>query len=162
MKKYKPVLAKKTKEKLKWIKKNEPAFEYERDLIKELAKKFKIHEKSAKRVYQVYSKELVNLNSGTNKKGRMNVEKCFSKIEECYFCKNKDIVEHHISYFPEKIIYICKSCHLKLHHIIKEYHKNEIKRSEEFNDLFIIIKKLHSILKSTTFCGNFESKDERR
>lgn len=45
------------------------------------------------------------------------------KRKECYFCKEKDVMEHHMSYKPERVIYLCRACHNKLHFVIDKYHK---------------------------------------
>lgn len=45
------------------------------------------------------------------------------KSKDCYFCKNNKIIMHHMSYSPEVLIYLCKSCHNKLHFLVQEYHK---------------------------------------
>lgn len=35
---------------------------------------------------------------------------------ECEICeKNKNLVNHHVSYFPEEIIVLCNKCHTILH-----------------------------------------------
>lgn len=47
--------------------------------------------------------------------------KCYSIKGKCYFCEN-NAIEHHISYTPEIVVYLCKKCHGKLHIIIKVYH----------------------------------------
>lgn len=34
----------------------------------------------------------------------------------CALCgATKNIIHHHISYKPEKIMFVCRSCHLKIH-----------------------------------------------
>lgn len=49
--------------------------------------------------------------------------KSYFKIDgNCYFCKDKKVIQHHISYAPEIIVLLCRNCHSKLHLLIKEYH----------------------------------------
>jgi len=50
------------------------------------------------------------------------------KQKKCYFCGEPKIVKHHISYTPEKIIYLCRSCHSKLHFVIDKYHQEIVKQ----------------------------------
>lgn len=52
------------------------------------------------------------------------------KNKECYFCGNIEIIEHHVNYKPEVILYLCNSCHKKTHFLIEEYHK-EIKKMQK-------------------------------
>lgn len=52
----------------------------------------------------------------------LNDSKC------CFFCDKEKTIQHHISYVPEKLIFICESCHFKLHNLIKEYHKQTIEK----------------------------------
>lgn len=55
----------------------------------------------------------------------------YNDTESCYFCNSsKQIIQHHLSYNPQKLIKICSSCHNKLHFLIKEYHTN-IKEKDE-------------------------------
>ncbi len=35
---------------------------------------------------------------------------------KCKICKKPATILHHISYFPQKIIPVCKACHDKIHH----------------------------------------------
>lgn len=45
------------------------------------------------------------------------------KKEKCLFCKsNKFIDGHHQDYnYPLKVIWLCKSCHKKIHNLLKTY-----------------------------------------
>ena len=44
-------------------------------------------------------------------------------VETCVVCHEKiygNVIRHHISYFPEKIVYVDNSCHAKIH-LQKQY-----------------------------------------
>lgn len=47
--------------------------------------------------------------------------KYYSIKGKCYFCEKDKVIEHHISYAPEIVVYLCKKCHGKLHILIKKY-----------------------------------------
>lgn len=45
-------------------------------------------------------------------------------IPKCKICGSEnDIHKHHIQYHPEKLIFVCRSCHSKIHHSKK--HKEQ-------------------------------------
>jgi len=61
------------------------------------------------------------------------IKKYIQDEKKCYFCNNSQVIEHHLSYNPERIIYLCESCHVKLHFIIETYHLNGIEKDERLN-----------------------------
>lgn len=82
------------------------------------------------------------LNFGTNRIRNLNrtvlinsnVEKV-SRIDrlvgECYFCGSKTyLIQHHISYVPEILVTLDKSCHGKIHAIM-DVQQNQIKKNNE-------------------------------
>jgi len=34
---------------------------------------------------------------------------------KCALCGSKDVIKHHVSYQPERIVWLCRSCHRKVH-----------------------------------------------
>ena len=37
-------------------------------------------------------------------------------MNKCEICNSsKNVIKHHVNYFPEEIMYICRSCHIKIH-----------------------------------------------
>jgi len=50
---------------------------------------------------------------------------------KCFICKEeKKLLTHHISYFPEKTIKICYSCHGKISQRVDGYEKYSPKKDE--------------------------------
>ena len=35
---------------------------------------------------------------------------------KCCLCEKQATTKHHVSYLPVKIVFVCKSCHRKIHH----------------------------------------------
>lgn len=57
------------------------------------------------------------------------------KIRECYFCFEKKVEEHHINYDPERLVYLCATCHNKIHFVMEEYHKDGVKKDRIIKDM---------------------------
>ena len=54
----------------------------------------------------------------------------------CYFCDSGDnLVEHHITYSPEVTVTLCKSCHNKIHFVMKQQQEVEKQRLKSFTEL---------------------------
>lgn len=48
---------------------------------------------------------------------RPNLQESIEDNELCSLCESDERLEkHHVSYFPEKLILVCKVCHSKIHH----------------------------------------------
>ena len=74
-------------------------------------------------------------------------KKYWNNNRQCYFCpENKDLLEHHVSYIPEILIYLCKKCHHKHHLIIQEYHKLNIVKDKVIANLTDKLTKIMSLL----------------
>ena len=79
------------------------------------------------------------------------------KTLRCQICRSnfngKYIVKHHYSYYPEKIIRVCKSCHNKIHGKVKGVWEKWLPPSYDaisfygFNDHFRGINKRKQELK---------------
>ena len=131
MKKRK-TLAKKTKDKLKWIEENKKNYLYDYDLRDALVKQFNLNSRYAYRLIDLFNGKIENTTPKTQNIITNN-GKIFLNETNCYFCKClSEIVQHHISYNPEKIIYLCSSCHNKIHIIMKEQHELELQRAEKY------------------------------
>lgn len=65
-------------------------------------------------IFKLSEEEFNDLLNGKPKR------KYLQKKEECYFCKDKKIIKHHVIYKPEVLLYLCKSCHNKLHFVLRQ------------------------------------------
>lgn len=135
----------KTKVKLQWIEENINSYEYQQDLAIDLAKQFNLCEKYAHKLIKVYLGQIPNTRDVRNK-----LIKPVTHIKtECYFCLNKEnLVGHHISYNPEHIITLCRSCHNKIHFVLRQQHETELQRSEAFVRYEAKIKQIKRILEN--------------
>ena len=66
-----------------------------------------------------YNGELVNVCEWHYSKWRPNLSKDVSDWKKCVLCKtrSKRLIKHHVSYFPEYVIAVCNSCHLRIHSV---------------------------------------------
>lgn len=69
-----------------------------------------------------------------------------NKPNKCYFSDSSGIlVEHHMSYIPEEVLYVSPSNHRKIHFIFRKYHELIIKKDQEITQLLrenIILKEV--------------------
>ena len=86
------------------------------------------------------------------KSNRAYTKKHSNHQGKCYFCESKESILHHSSYFPERTIPLCYSCHNKLHRIIKQYH-TDIKVKDK---LFYRLKK---IIENYNLCCDVKSEE---
>lgn len=119
-----------TEERLKWIKNNHNRFHTENELLEAMIKDqghlFRKWDKEKGRILlKIYYGERINTSNKINPSNR-NIIKCGGNENSCYLCNVKGKSEkHHISYSPERIIFLCSSCHKKIHYIFKEHQKRE-------------------------------------
>ncbi len=102
----------------------------EKEIVEILAKQFNQIERCQYLVIRKYHAEpdLVSSSLVALSKGEPFF---YNREDSCYFCNGeKQLIDHHLSYNPQKLIKICLPCHNKLHFLIDEYHKN-IKEKEE-------------------------------
>ena len=135
-------IARKTRDKLEWLKYNCNSFSNKLELRRELGKRFNISDKHSWRILKIYDGILPNLtNRGSG--GLSGIPKVCINDKECYFCSRKDsLIEHHISYAPETVINLCKGCHEKIHKIMGTQHENEIKRKDYIKNIKNILKNM--------------------
>jgi len=162
--KKRPTLAKKTKEKLKWLDENYHKFEFKDDLYKAMAKKFGICIQQAPRVEKVFLGKIENMSKIDIKyKNKNGFKKEYGKKDLCYFCKsNKFLIAHHISYLPEIIIYLCKSCHRRIHFVLKEYHQSQIMLNEKMKKISLGINSLNEVLNQNIIPISFRKKINKK
>ncbi len=82
----------------------------------------------------------------TDKKCSKMIDREINNQSNCFFCNNNLTIQHHISYYPQVIVYLCNSCHIKLHKIIKEYHNNEETKNYYIRNLEDTLKNVARIV----------------
>ena len=140
--------SKKTLENLQWIKDNEAKYMFKADLIKAIAEQFNLNERYTYRLLEVYLG--IRQNTGTEKPIDKQVK--FKSVinldnDGCYFCKDRfNLVRHHISYAPEQLVWLCNSCHSKIHFIMQEQHRIEQERANRYLEIANKFKIIKTIL----------------
>ena len=126
----KPRLSKPTIEKLGWLEENYNKYKYQHELLDAMANKFNKNKKHLIRVVKVFLGKKENTSDW---RGRLKTKKPSSG---CYFCSSEEkVISHHVSYSPEITIELCYSCHNKIHHVMDNQHKLEIKRLNQIRKL---------------------------
>ena len=78
------------------------------------------------------------------------IKESLNKEDCCYFCNYSTTIEHHFSYNPERTVFICASCHNKIHKIQEEYHKEGLNKDRYIELLESSINKIREILSLKT------------
>lgn len=144
-------ISNKTKEKFKIIESMLKDGKSEGEIVSRLGKDFNVIPRTQYKIIQSYytGRTTTNRNNNCFEKRDMIIRTNKGKNKtslgdnKCYFCNDENIMEHHISYTPEKTIKLCYSCHKKLHNIIDNYHKIVLSKDEiiaSFNNLLNGIK----------------------
>lgn len=81
-----------------------------------------------------------------DKTSSMKIDKQINGKDACYFCEELETEQHHINYYPQKIVWVCLKCHHKLHTIIKEYHQSYDKKDDYIKSLEILIENVRKIV----------------
>jgi len=65
----------------------------------------------------------------------------------CYFCKDKkNNINHHLSYNPEIIVILCKSCHNRIHILLRKNHEVNLKKDSYIKQVHDSLENLNKIL----------------
>ena len=72
--------------------------------------------------------------------------KTFIGGDDCFFCGSNETEEHHISYNPQRISNLCKSCHSKIHLLMVEYHTQIKEKDERIKTIFSLLKEINSLV----------------
>ena len=99
--------------------------------------------------WKKYNKKQKLLGKTKVKNQARYIKKTISK--ECYFCKSKiNLVRHHKDYNkPYDIIVLCKSCHSKVHFIIKDIQHSLEELQEAYNIAMLENNKLRKKLEES-------------
>lgn len=117
MKNIKPVRARKTVERLKWLEDNYNKFSSNVEVIEAVSNNFDLCNAHARRIIKVFLGEKDNTSDWRKRVSRAQKER-----DKCYFCGKKSKMSHHVSYVPERKITLCRSCHGKLHSVVESSH----------------------------------------
>jgi len=134
-----------TRLKFEWLDKNYSSFTYHHEVIVGLQKEFGGNQKRLSEVVRKYL--------GISKVRKTKVEDSGKTkvMQECYFCHSEEfLVSHHYSYFPEKLVTLCVSCHIKIHQIMNEQHDTMRSINEKAKILLHDVEQLDKISK----CAN--------
>jgi len=125
-----------TIKKIAWLKDNYNKFRHKHELVEAMQKEFGGHPKRLTQTIKVFLGEKENTSSHYKRKVNN------TKKEFCYFCNTvSELVGHHITYYPENLVTVCKTCHLKIHHLMKIQHNTEVERLTQIQKIKDLVKK---------------------
>lgn len=92
-------------------------------------------------------REMVNEPTILKKRTIKNQKVYKINSKQCYFCGNKkDNIFHHVSYNPEVVVRLCRSCHGKIHFLQKKDHEANIKKDSYIKKVHDSLEDLNKIL----------------
>jgi ribosomal protein L37AE/L43A len=112
------------------------------------------------RFYRVWKSFETGLVVKYLKPDRNTNKKRIDKPKVCYWCKDKKVKQHHISYSPEIIIWLCSHCHSRLHYVIKMYHQQIINKDTTIKRMNFILKTVNEY--SKPFAQDEQTKSTQR